>query len=62
MLHFALMYLQIFEVDMKLGRTDVEGEGERQLFTEVSVSLKQTEMLCRSIVIRIVQECPYFMF
>lgn len=32
MLHFALIYLQIFEVDMKSGRIDVEGEGERDSF------------------------------
>lgn len=31
MLHFALIYLQIcgYEVDMKSGRVDVEGQGER---------------------------------
>lgn len=32
MLHFPLIYLQIFEVDMKLGRIDVEGERERNSF------------------------------
>lgn len=32
MRHCALIYSQIFEVDMKLGRIDVEREGERDSF------------------------------